>query len=115
MSETGPLCERLDWDSRFFGLSIARALPTRVDAATRDAIIDWCCHERIDCLYFLADEDADLQVLEDAGFLRMDERVTLQLQPIPRVVPPPADTRPARESDIATLREIAGGAHHDSR
>lgn len=115
MSETGALCERLDWDSSFFGFSIARALPTRVDVKTRDAILDWCRAERISCLYFLADEDADTQLLEDVGFLRVDERVNLEMQPIPPIVAAPAGTRPARESDIARLREIAGCAHYDSR
>lgn len=115
MSQTGTLCERLEWDSKFFGLSIARAIPTRVDAATRDAILDWCRAERIDCLYFLSDEDADIRLLEDAAFARVDERVTLALQPIPSGVIPPPGTRPARVSDIATLQEIAGRAHHDSR
>ena len=59
MSQGATLCERLDWDSRFFGISIARAVPSRVDLLTRDAILDWCRVAGIDCLYFLADEDAD--------------------------------------------------------
>ena len=42
MSQGATLCERLDWDSRFFGVSIARAVPSRVDLLTRDAILDWC-------------------------------------------------------------------------
>jgi len=116
MIESTVLCERLAWDSQFFGVSIARAVPTRVDAAQRDAILDWCRVEHIDCLYFLADDDATaLQVLEDGAFSRVDERVTLELQSIPPVETRPADTRPARESDIAALRRIAGGAHYDSR
>jgi len=116
MSEIGALCERLDWDSTFFGVSIARAVPTRVDTTTCREILDWCHTEKIDCLYFLADDAPGVrQVLEDAAFLRVDERVTIELQPIPPAPAPPADTRPARESDIATLREIAGGAHYDSR
>jgi GNAT superfamily N-acetyltransferase len=115
MSDTGPLCERLDWDSTFFGISIARAVPTRVDTATCAAILDWCRAERIDCLYFLADADSDVRPLEDASFRRVDERVTIELQPIPPPAAPPSGTRAARESDIATLRDIAGSAHYDSR
>ena len=116
MIESGPLCERLDWDSRFFGVSIAKAIPTQVDAETCRAILDWCRIEKIDCLYFLADDDPKpLGVLEDAAFVRVDERITIELQPIPPAPAPPADTRPAREDDIFTLREIAGRAHYDSR
>lgn len=110
------LCERLDWDSEFFGLSIARALPTRVDAETCTAMLDWCRAEGIDCLYLLADADRDAgRVLEDAAFIRVDDRVTLELTPLPPLAAPRADTRAASESDIPVLREIAATAHHDSR
>src|SRR5512134_2247043 len=116
MIDTATLCERLEWDSRFFGISIARAMPTRVDAETCGAILDWCRAERIDCLYLLTDENPDaMRVLEDAAFSRVDDRVTLELQPIPTVRSLPADTRPARASDIAALRHVAAISHHDSR
>ena len=116
MSQGATLCERLDWDSRFFGVSIARAVPSRVDLLTRDAILDWCRAEGVDCLYFLADEDADtMRVLEDAAFSRVDDRMTLELQPIPPASSPHADTRAACQSDIAALRNIAAVSHHDSR
>jgi len=116
MSQGATLCERLDWDSRFFGISIARAVPSRVDLLTRDAILDWCRVEGIDCLYFLADEDADtMRVLEDAAFSRVDDRVTLELQSIPPASSPHADTRAACQGDIVALRNIAAVSHHDSR
>jgi ribosomal protein S18 acetylase RimI-like enzyme len=116
MIQTGTQCVRLEWDSGFFGISIARAMPTRVNTETCSAILDWCRAESIDCLYLLADENPDsMRALEDASFSRVDDRVTLELQPIPPVPAPPDDTRPARESDIMVLREIAALAHHDSR
>lgn len=116
MSQGATLCERLDWDSRFFGVSIARAVPSRVDLVARDVILDWCRTQDIDCLYFLADEDADtMRVLENAAFSRVDDRVTLELQPIPPVSSPQADTRAACQSDIAALRHIAAVSHYDSR
>jgi dTDP-4-amino-4,6-dideoxy-D-galactose acyltransferase len=116
MIQTGILCERLDWDSRFFGLSIARAVPTHVDTATCRAILDWCRVEKIDCLYFLADEDADaMRVLENAAFVRVDDRVTLELQPVPPSRVPPDDVRAARPDDVAALGEIAAISHRDSR
>ena len=116
MNQGSTLCERLDWDSRFFGISIARAMPPQVNAETCGAILDWCHAESVDCLYLLADENRDaMRVLECASFSRVDERVTLELQPIPPVSSPPADSRAARESDIPALREIAATAHRDSR
>jgi GNAT superfamily N-acetyltransferase len=116
MSQGATLCERLDWDSRFFGISIARAVPSRVDLLTRDAILDWCRVEGIDCLYFLADEDAEtMRVLEEAAFSRVDDRVTLELQSIPPTSSPHADTRAACQGDIVALRNIAAVSHHDSR
>jgi N-acetylglutamate synthase-like GNAT family acetyltransferase len=116
MNTAGSLCQRLDWDSRFFGVSIAKALRTRVDLETCRAMLEWCGAEKIDCLYFLADEDADaMGVLEDAAFSRVDVRVTLELQPIPPASPRPADTRPACLSDISALRRIAEISHHDTR
>ena len=116
MKQVATLCERLDWDSRFFGASIARAVPSRVDVLTRDAILDRCRADGVDCLYFLADEDADtMRLLEDAAFSRVDDRVTLELQPIPPASSPRADTRAARQSDIAALRNIAAVSHNDTR
>ena len=46
-------CEHLEWDSRHFGLRIARVRPTAL-ADDAPAIIDWRRQEAIDCLgYFL--------------------------------------------------------------
>ena len=98
MSGAEALCEPLDWDSRFFGISIARAVLSCVDQASCRAILDWCAAEKIDCLYFLADaSDAhSLQVLAEAGFEHVDDRVTLQLQPVP-----PVTTRSATAGSIS--------------
>jgi len=116
MIHTGVLCKHLEWDSKFFGISIARAVPAQVDAETCGAMLDWCRSEEIDCLYLLADEDREaMAVLDEAAFSRVDERVTLELQPVPAVASIPGDTRPVRESDIAALREIAAVSHTDSR
>jgi dTDP-4-amino-4,6-dideoxy-D-galactose acyltransferase len=117
MSDVEPLCERLDWDSRFFGVSIARALPTRVDAATCDAILAWCRAQHIDCLYFLADDEADVKaVLERAGFVGVDCRVTLERAVVAHAAPAvPAGVRCARPSDVPALRDIAAVSHRDTR
>jgi len=117
MSDVETLCERLDWDSRFFGISIARALPTRVDAATCDAILAWCRAQHIDCLYFLADNEPDVKaVLERAGFVGVDHRVTLERAVASGTAPTiPAGVRCARPDDVPALRDIAAVSHRDSR
>jgi dTDP-4-amino-4,6-dideoxy-D-galactose acyltransferase len=110
-------CERLAWDSAFFGMSIARARASRVDAAAAAALLEWCRAHAIDCLYFLrAAGDSDTrQVLESSGFAGVDERVTLELRRPPGAATAPGDTRPARPADVPRLRAIAAVSHQDSR
>lgn len=116
MSETEPLCETLDWDSRFFGVSIARALPARVTAERCRAMLDWCRTEGVDCLYLLADDDPDTdRLLQSASFKRVDERVTLERELTSESSSFAADTRPSRLDDIPALRAIAAVSHRDSR
>jgi GNAT superfamily N-acetyltransferase len=117
MSHGEALCERLEWDSGFFGISIARALPTRVDGATCEAILDWCRTQNIDCLYFLADAEPDVKaVLERAGFVGVDDRVTLERAVAPSAAPGvPAGVRCACPEDVPALRDIAAVSHRDSR
>jgi ribosomal protein S18 acetylase RimI-like enzyme len=110
------LCERLEWDSTFFGRSIARALPSQVTSDTCRAMFDWCVRQRIECLYFLAQDDgATAPLLESAGFRRIDIRVTFERLLDDAVDVPPASVRPAQASDIPALREIAGVSHRDTR
>jgi dTDP-4-amino-4,6-dideoxy-D-galactose acyltransferase len=115
MTETEAPCELLEWDSAFFGVSIARARSRRVDAGSTRALLDWCRIRRIDCLYFLAaggDFETD-RLLRDNEFRAVDERVTLQ-----RLVEAPAAAaavRFATSADVPTLREIAAVSHRDSR
>jgi dTDP-4-amino-4,6-dideoxy-D-galactose acyltransferase len=115
MTETEPPCELLEWDSAFFGVSIARARSDRLDAGAAGALVDWCQMHGVDCLYFLAaDDNQTHRLLRDNGFKAVDERVTLR-----RVVGAGAttasDVRLARAADVPALREIAAVSHRDSR
>jgi dTDP-4-amino-4,6-dideoxy-D-galactose acyltransferase len=111
------LCEELPWDSNFFGLSIARAVPSRLDAPTLDAMLDWCRSHGTDCLYFLGapDDTETIAHLEAGGFELVGVRVTLAR---------PAESgrgdvrgvvRQAAAGDIPALRDIASSAHRDTR
>jgi len=112
-----PPCDPLDWDSRFFGHSIARARATRLDEAACRGMLDWCREHGTECLYFLADEDdaVTLRLLEAAAFRQVDRRVTLERALGPDESPAPADTRPAREQDLPALRAMAGVSHRNGR
>ena len=117
MSESQSLCERLDWDSQFFGVAIARTNIARIDDAAARRVLDWCRSEAIECLYALIDEGDAVSrgVLDEHGFTPVDVRVTLELQPIPPAAPVPADTRAAQPDDVNALREIAAVSHRNSR
>jgi dTDP-4-amino-4,6-dideoxy-D-galactose acyltransferase len=112
----GP-CERLDWDSRFFGVSIAIARMSRADDRTCRTLLDWCASHEIDCLYFLAaaDDTGTREAVVAAAFSLVDERVTLVQDVDPPGSFPASRTRSSRPADISALRAIAAVSHHDSR
>jgi dTDP-4-amino-4,6-dideoxy-D-galactose acyltransferase len=118
-TEREPICTYLEWDSNFFAKRIARLNRSRLDDATVAQSQAWCDHNRIDCLYFLADAEhpETPRLSANHGFLLVDIRMTLE-----RVLPDrdlanaqPAEIRLARESDLATLRAIAASGHRDTR
>jgi ribosomal protein S18 acetylase RimI-like enzyme len=111
------LCEELPWDSHLFGISIARAIPRHVDAASCRAMLHWCEDHDIDCLYFLAPagDTATVAELERAGFRAVGVRVTLRRTLDPATPLPKAATRMARPQDVPRLRDIASASHRDTR
>jgi ribosomal protein S18 acetylase RimI-like enzyme len=117
MTEPSAPCEKLPWDSEFFGLSIARAVTRSVDAAGCDAMLSWCRANRIDCLYFLcplADAGTQRQ-LGDAAFQLVDVRVTLTRHHGAGAGEVRGATRLATLADIPGLRGIAAVSHRDTR
>ena len=57
MASNPELCSILEWDSAFFGVTIARVNGNRLDALTAAQVMDWCREKQVDCLYFLADSN----------------------------------------------------------
>lgn len=123
MSAPGEVrCERLAWDTDFFGLNIARLLGDRLSPEALESADRWCLESGIQCLYFLAraDDAATVRLAERGGFHLVDIRVTLahagQL-PAKRAADPPAPgaVREARPGDIPALEEIAKRAHRNTR
>jgi dTDP-4-amino-4,6-dideoxy-D-galactose acyltransferase len=111
--EDNGLCQFLDWDSNFFGIRVARVNVNRLNKCSIIAIDDWCCDNKIDCLYFLADaDDGDtIRLAEDDGYHLVDIRVIFKRHVegsqgrigkcINYVI------RPSVSTDIPTLRSIA--------
>ena len=119
-SEPKPaLCSHLDWDSKFFGLRIARLERSRLEESVLAQATEWARQNRIDCLYFLADanDPQTARLAEQNQFLQVDVRLTFE-----RRVPEEAlrttgepGVRAAREEDLAVLRRIAAQSHSDTR
>lgn len=112
-----PLCEVLDWDSRFFGFRIARARPDRVNSESLGQILAFCAAESVRCLYFQADpgDVTTIRTLEQAGFGFQDIRLTLVRKQLADVPSPDAGIRLATPKDVKELIAIAGQSHTDSR
>jgi len=109
----------LPWDSEFFGVRIARARDHRLTALQTGAMLDWCRHEKIDCLYFLADADdgETVALAEQHDFQLVDIRMTLKLDT--RRAQPQFGSSPhvrsATADDVEALKAIARASHLDSR
>lgn len=118
----GDICQLLDWDSAFFGIGIARLIPSRVASSELHEALNWCECTGVKCLYFLADSDhaESVQLAEASGFNLVDIRITLDcdLGETSLVAP----RRPTGFSirtwalgDLARLRAIAGSIYRDTR
>ena len=111
----GSLCEFLEWDSKFFGLRIARAKGHVAGHDTVAKILDWCESEGIDCLYFLA--QLRNKEVERRGFQLVDVRTTYSHK-LEVSIPdgaPEALFRECRDGDIRLLELIARKSYADSR
>jgi dTDP-4-amino-4,6-dideoxy-D-galactose acyltransferase len=113
------ICERLEWDSQFFGRRIARFKGAFLTEPDIDNIRIWCEDNRIDCLYFLANStDARTSRLaERNNFNLVDIRVTLEitLKAKPATSQAGLNVRSALARDIPMLQTIARASHRDSR
>lgn len=123
MTASESLCEFLEWDSTFFGRTIARATIPGLTHARRETIDGWCAANRIDCLYFLAsaEDHATIRLLEEGGFRLVDIRVTLERQLGADLTARTDDgevddgVRATTAADIPALRALAGEIHRNAR
>ena len=118
-------CEKLSWDSKFFGFSIARVKSNRLKAGDMDHILDWCSRKEVRCLYFLADiDDAETSdTAERNGFHLVDVRVTMVRASDSKDIADSSSARAnrnalirnARPSEIDRLENITENSYRDSR
>ncbi len=101
------LIEPLDWDSSFFGLSIAR-VRSGVDATTIGSAVEEADARRIGCLYLLAaaDGEALIDCAQGHGFVVRDIRVELEREVLGDTEEKP-EVRCATAADVAQLAPIA--------
>ena len=114
------LLKKLDWDSEFFGMPIARVISEAPGDAELRQINEECEKSRYACLYALVDGERSTAVhaLESHAFQLMDIRMTLTRKvSVDQLVNPAGDVvvRPSGETDIHSLRAIARVSHVDSR
>lgn len=116
MSGAAALCRRLDWDSAFFALPVARVEAAVLDDAAAMSAIAWCRQEGIRCLYYLAPlEVGPMRVAERHGFQAMDARVVLA-RACERTDPPSdVPIRAYQAADLPALRAIARAAFRGTR
>lgn len=96
--------ERLPFDSRLFGIPIARVTATRLDEPALEAALDACRAQRIRCAYLLLDGDdaRGAALAQAAGFVLRDVRVELD-RPI-------AAHEAGDRGGLAAIREDPDGA-----
>lgn len=123
-----PHCELLDWDSRFFGVRIARLFGSTIDEAACESALRWARDHAIQCLYFLAapDDARTIAIAERHAFHLVDIRVEFdrEIAPMDAVQEArrhdpgsgsPDSIRKAEAGDLPRLRELATDGHRITR
>jgi ribosomal protein S18 acetylase RimI-like enzyme len=113
----------LEWDSAFWGFSIATVVDYALTRQQMGEIDRWCSANQVRCLYFLArcDDAATLRIAETSGFELVDVRITLafdvlrDLQSGEDHPSPGVRVRDAQPEDVARLQRISRGTYRDSR
>lgn len=116
------VCRFLEWDSAFFGVRIARLVPSRLTSIIVRQACNWCQDNEIECLYFLAASDhaESVRLAEQSRFSLVDIRMTFErevsnINTSATQALPEASIRPSRPDDLPSLRTIARSIYHDSR
>jgi dTDP-4-amino-4,6-dideoxy-D-galactose acyltransferase len=123
MSSNNPEpCELLEWDTAFWGFTVARVRGNRLDHDKLSAIDAWCARFDVRCLYLLAaaDDFATTCLAENAQFRLVDVRMTYARRTNEGLAPrasaaTPLELRSAADGDIVALQQIARASYQDTR
>lgn len=114
-------CQRLDFDSDFFGCRIARVTAPRLGEKQARELQAFARAESIDCLTYLAEigDRESIRCAEALGFRLTDVRLTIA-RPLSGTglrepAASPGAVRPCTPGDVPALAEIARVSHRDSR
>ena len=102
-----PLCEVLDWDSKFFNRAVAKVSRSSLTLADAKRVRNWATAHDIQTVYFLVrlDDLPSAWAAESAGFRLVDVRLTYEHKS-PRAFED-LRVRAARPDDQADLEVIA--------
>jgi len=118
MPDREPMVRRLEWDSAFFGIGIARYTLPEMDGGQAREVEAVCRNEGIDCMYFLVDPH-DVASLESARILKMLHtgiRIVFHLESLDRYAGFRSDeVRPAGAQDMPGLMALAARLHPTTR
>jgi GNAT superfamily N-acetyltransferase len=118
-----PPCDRLAWDSQFWGFGIAQVMVERLTISQVEDVVAWSRQHNVRCVYFLA-QAHDLESVsaaEACGFRCVDVRITFErtglvTQDPPECISDPSVTiRAFEEGDLERLQMIARESYRDTR
>jgi ribosomal protein S18 acetylase RimI-like enzyme len=113
------VCQKLDWDTTFFGFGIGRIIDTQINHSQIDTVDRFAQEQAIRCLYFLcnANDSVSSEIAENYGFHLVDIRLTFAYQFPKAYIPLPSEDfiRSAKPDDTDNLVDIAKTAHQDTR
>ena len=116
---TSEICNKLQWDSEFWGFTVAKVNCDRLRENIEVEILEWCITNKVKCLYFAADgSDPDtLSRAYRAGFQFVDVRIELEYDSHLMINNGRTDLtiRKVEPKDIEILINIAKTAYYDTR
>jgi ribosomal protein S18 acetylase RimI-like enzyme len=104
--------ERLDWDSRFFGFTVARVSAPRMSFAEAREVAAAADAMQARCVYFLSSDPSSWRAASSAGFDPIDVRLELAVESMPSDAPRTLADRSDESELLAIVRE---GAFTESR
>ncbi len=114
-------CDVLDWDSQFWGLTVARLRELPRSREDLVAITEWCSARGVDLVMALvpASSTSALALLSSSHFEEMDRRLTLVGTPAAASASTVSTShtvvRVAHDGDKSRLGDIASVSHRDTR